>query len=104
MTADRSAAGVDSGPIVRGSGENPGEGNVDSLTPCAPPPDVARLVGQIAPPERVDPVCSECSGPLALATGVCVSCGHDEFDYYDDMPDLACPNCTHEPRPPVSIF
>lgn len=28
MTADRSAAGVDSGPIVRGSGENPGEGNV----------------------------------------------------------------------------
>lgn len=47
------------------------------------------------------PRCSCCgSSDLASATGVCVACGYDEMDYYDDLPEVAaashagCPQST----------
>lgn len=57
----------------------------DRAEPMSPPEDVARLVGQVNPPEREVPTCSACgSADLALATGICLACGYDTMGYWDD--------------------
>jgi hypothetical protein len=38
-----------------------------------------------------NPRCHKCGGQAALATGVCVDCGHDILGYFDDDPQSGDP-------------
>lgn len=46
--------------------------------------------------------CDRCSGLLALATGVCTACGHDQMGYYADMPEFTPGDERGPNRPPAS--